>query len=284
MDNTFQTLARAIVYQQLSGKAAATIHGRAVDAFGTRKKISPEPTTFGQGRSAAGRGAIEKQGRGSEGPGDQDARWRGAHRGQAAQDERRGNRRATDQRAAGSACGPWKCCSCFGWVGPTYCRSRIWACKGFMLTYGHKELPKPTAILAHGERWRPYRSVASWYLWHRVRLGRQGACADVGRAPAMRIIPVLDIMGGVVTGDGMAGRRASLPADSKLVSSWLPSRPPWPSAIVDRFGLRSSSISPTSMRSPAVNRLGDVSSKSPRPAHRLWIDAGVGDIQIATKR
>ena len=42
MDNTFQTLARAIVYQQLSGKAAATIHGRAVDAFGTRKKISPE--------------------------------------------------------------------------------------------------------------------------------------------------------------------------------------------------------------------------------------------------
>ena len=42
MDDTFQTLVRAIVYQQLSGKAAATIHGRAVDAFGTRQKITPE--------------------------------------------------------------------------------------------------------------------------------------------------------------------------------------------------------------------------------------------------
>ncbi len=42
IDNTFQTLVRAIIYQQLSGKAAATIHGRAVDAFGTRKKIAPE--------------------------------------------------------------------------------------------------------------------------------------------------------------------------------------------------------------------------------------------------
>ena len=42
MENTFQTLLRAIVYQQLSGKAAATIHGRAVAAFGVRKKITPE--------------------------------------------------------------------------------------------------------------------------------------------------------------------------------------------------------------------------------------------------
>jgi len=29
-------------------------------------------------------------------------------------------------------------------------------------------LPSPAEVLAHGERWRPWRSVASWYLWRAV--------------------------------------------------------------------------------------------------------------------
>lgn len=37
--------------------------------------------------------------------------------------------------------------------------------KGFQITYGHPELPTAKELLAHGERWRPYRSVASWYMW-----------------------------------------------------------------------------------------------------------------------
>jgi DNA-3-methyladenine glycosylase II len=37
--------------------------------------------------------------------------------------------------------------------------------KGFSLVYGRKELPKPKELLHYGERWRPFRSVASWYLW-----------------------------------------------------------------------------------------------------------------------
>ncbi|MEI6702610.1 MAG: DNA-3-methyladenine glycosylase 2 family protein, partial [Deltaproteobacteria bacterium] len=37
--------------------------------------------------------------------------------------------------------------------------------KGFMRAYGCVEMPKPKEILAHGEKWRPYRTVASWYLW-----------------------------------------------------------------------------------------------------------------------
>ena len=43
---------------------------------------------------------------------------------------------------------------------------------GFMLTYGTQDLPTPKELLAHGERWRPYRSVASWYLWRAVDLSR----------------------------------------------------------------------------------------------------------------
>ncbi|HWX39500.1 MAG TPA: DNA-3-methyladenine glycosylase [Candidatus Sulfotelmatobacter sp.] len=37
--------------------------------------------------------------------------------------------------------------------------------KGFQQLYGLDDVPKPKAVLEHGERWRPYRSIASWYLW-----------------------------------------------------------------------------------------------------------------------
>jgi 3-methyladenine DNA glycosylase/8-oxoguanine DNA glycosylase len=37
--------------------------------------------------------------------------------------------------------------------------------KGFAKMRKLEELPKPKELMAYGERWRPYRSVASWYLW-----------------------------------------------------------------------------------------------------------------------
>jgi len=37
--------------------------------------------------------------------------------------------------------------------------------KGWAITYGKKHMPKPKELLAFGERWRPYRTVASWYMW-----------------------------------------------------------------------------------------------------------------------
>ena len=40
--------------------------------------------------------------------------------------------------------------------------------KGFQHVYGLEDEPKPKAVLEYGERWRPYRSIASWYLWRAV--------------------------------------------------------------------------------------------------------------------
>jgi methylated-DNA-[protein]-cysteine S-methyltransferase len=37
--------------------------------------------------------------------------------------------------------------------------------KGFAVALGTSELPTRRELDAHGERWRPYRTVASWYLW-----------------------------------------------------------------------------------------------------------------------
>jgi DNA-3-methyladenine glycosylase II len=44
---------------------------------------------------------------------------------------------------------------------------------GFRLAYGRREMPKPKELAEFGERWRPYRTTASWYLWRAVDLARQ---------------------------------------------------------------------------------------------------------------
>jgi DNA-3-methyladenine glycosylase II len=44
--------------------------------------------------------------------------------------------------------------------------------KGFQRVYGHRNVPKPKFILEHGERWRPYRSIACWYLWRALEENR----------------------------------------------------------------------------------------------------------------
>ena len=42
--------------------------------------------------------------------------------------------------------------------------------KGFAKLHKLAELPKPKELLAYGERWRPYRSLASWYLWRAAEM------------------------------------------------------------------------------------------------------------------
>jgi DNA-3-methyladenine glycosylase II len=37
--------------------------------------------------------------------------------------------------------------------------------EGFKRAYGRRTQPTPKQLRRYGERWKPYRSVASWYLW-----------------------------------------------------------------------------------------------------------------------
>jgi 3-methyladenine DNA glycosylase/8-oxoguanine DNA glycosylase len=47
--------------------------------------------------------------------------------------------------------------------------------KGWAITYRKRKIPTPKALLKFGERWRPYRTVASWYMWRAVQLaGKDG--------------------------------------------------------------------------------------------------------------
>ena len=43
---------------------------------------------------------------------------------------------------------------------------------GYKIAYGKRTLPKPKSLAKFGERWAPYRTTASWYLWRAVDLHR----------------------------------------------------------------------------------------------------------------
>jgi DNA-3-methyladenine glycosylase II len=54
--------------------------------------------------------------------------------------------------------------------------------KGWAITYNKPHMPTPKELLAFGERWRPYRTVASWYMWRAFE--RAGSAATNAIRPA----------------------------------------------------------------------------------------------------
>ncbi|KAA8547372.1 hypothetical protein F0562_003764 [Nyssa sinensis] len=52
--------------------------------------------------------------------------------------------------------------------------------KGVQLLYGLEELPRPSQMEQLCDKWRPYRSVGSWYMWKLV----EGKGATLAAAPA----------------------------------------------------------------------------------------------------
>lgn len=58
--------------------------------------------------------------------------------------------------------------------------------KGFALTFGklkptdkvtNADLPKPAEMIKRGERWRPWRSIATWYLYRACDLAKPNAAS-----------------------------------------------------------------------------------------------------------
>jgi 3-methyladenine DNA glycosylase/8-oxoguanine DNA glycosylase len=61
--------------------------------------------------------------------------------------------------------------------------------KGWSVTYGKKHMPKPKELLAFGERWRPYRTVASWYMWRAFERAGYAATNKIRPAKARKRKP-----------------------------------------------------------------------------------------------
>ena len=75
--------------------------------------------------------------------------------------------------------------------------------KGFALTYRKRRIPKPKELAKFGERWRPWRTVASWYMWRAVdvagkdarKIGKKSGATKGGKAVKKRIAAKNRIVG-----------------------------------------------------------------------------------------
>ncbi len=59
---------------------------------------------------------------------------------------------------------------------------------GFRLAYGLEAMPAARGLAEYGERWKPHRSMAAWYLWRAVDLARAQRLPPCACAPRIRLV------------------------------------------------------------------------------------------------
>ena len=166
----FAAIARAIVYQQLSGSAAATILGRvralyAPKRFPTPRDLlaTPPERLRAAGLSAAKTAALR------------DLAARSLDRTVPAMARVRlmTDEEIVERLIQVRGVGRWTAEMLLMFrlgradVLPV---SDLGIRKGFALTFGTRRLPAAVTIERRAERWRPYRSVACWYLWRALEM------------------------------------------------------------------------------------------------------------------
>ena len=164
----FHSLFRAIVYQQLSGKAAATIHQRVLDLFDNKKRFTAKNllTLTDEELRAAGLSRAKTLAAKDLALKTQQGVVPSLTKLQAMADEDIIERLITVR-----GIGRWtvEMLLMFHLGRPDVLPvADLGVKKGFMQTYGLTELPGAKQLQAHAEIWRPYRSVASWYMWRAV--------------------------------------------------------------------------------------------------------------------
>lgn len=60
---------------------------------------------------------------------------------------------------------------------------------GFRLAYRLRGMPTARALAQFGERWKPHRSLAAWYLWRAVDLSRRNLLPRGQRPPRIALQP-----------------------------------------------------------------------------------------------
>lgn len=161
----FDSLAESIAYQQLSGKAAATIFGRVRALYPKRKWLDPKLVLatsdeklracgLSRSKTAALKDLAAKTLDGTVPSGRVLARMK----------DEEIIERLTTVRGIGRWTVEMLLIFELG-------RLDVWPVadygvqKGFVKTFGRKKLPTQKQFARIGEKWRPYRSVAAWYFW-----------------------------------------------------------------------------------------------------------------------
>lgn len=167
MATPFEALARSIVYQQLTGKAAETIYGRVKAIYDSEtlphpKLIldTPDQTLRAAGLSTAKTAAFK------------DLALKQIEGAVPSLEELHelSDAEIIERLITIRGIGRWtvEMMLIFKLGRPDVLPIHDYGVrKGFALTYrkGKEDLPTPKELDAFGLRWKPYRSVASWYLW-----------------------------------------------------------------------------------------------------------------------
>jgi DNA-3-methyladenine glycosylase II len=177
----FAALSRAIVYQQLSGKAAATIYRRFEELFGGRSPTPDELLATPDDRLRAVGLSRQKTAYLK----DLAAR---AHAGEVPIDRLH----ELEDREVIAALVRVK--GVGRWTAQMFLMFRLGRPdvlpdldlgiqSAIQRAYGLSERPTPARVLEIGERWSPYCTVASWYLWRLLDVGKAEAPVErVGAA------------------------------------------------------------------------------------------------------
>src|SRR5438876_1264521 len=161
----FDALAESIAYQQLSGKAAATIWGRVRALYPRRKYLDPKLVleTLDERFRAAGLSRSKIAALKDLAAKTLDGTVPSARALARMTDEEIVTRLITVR-----GIGRWtvEMLLLFDLARPDIWPVHYYGLlKGFAKTFGRRKLPTPKQLLKFGEKWRPYRSVAAWYFW-----------------------------------------------------------------------------------------------------------------------
>ena len=161
----YETLVQSVAYQQLNGTAAATIFGRVKALYPGRRFPAPEELLATPDEKLRGAGLSRSKVAAIK---DIAAKTLEGVVPDSRAIARMDNDAIISQLTTIRGVGPWTVEMLLIFkLGRTDVLpvTDYGVRKGFALTYKLKDLPSAAELLAHGEKWRPYRSFAAWYLW-----------------------------------------------------------------------------------------------------------------------
>ncbi|MFP5237775.1 MAG: DNA-3-methyladenine glycosylase family protein [Acidobacteriota bacterium] len=175
----FESLLESILYQQLHGKAAATIHGRVREYFGG----DPAPQALLDTPEERLR-ACGVSGNKIKAMRDLAAKTLDGTVPSHAVIKKMSDADIVERLTAVRGIGPWtvEMLLIFRMGRPDVLPVTDYGVrKGYALTFmrvpktraiAAEDLPKPDVVFKRGMRWKPFRSVASWYLWRACDLAK----------------------------------------------------------------------------------------------------------------
>jgi len=166
----FQALVQAVAHQQLNGTAAATILGRVRALYPHRRFPKPEDLLATPDEQLRGAGLSRAK---TASVKDIAAKTVAGVVPRSRAIKQMSDAEILERLTSLRGVGPWtvEMLLMFTLGRPDVLPVTDYGVRcGFARVYDLAELPSPKELLAHGERWRPYRSVASWYLWRALEL------------------------------------------------------------------------------------------------------------------